>query len=182
MRRCTSTCHAYPEGRLRLTSTQQSDDIKYLKSLVLHGPLIYPLPGSIFPDHLLRSLAQKFLWDGDEKDGLQSLEHCDYYCKPSCSFFVRYHLTIISSKASGTMDNDGTVFYLPLSYIYSLSKGWYSIRNEKKRMMVVFLGIGFIITVGWAVLFYSEVYRWSAFPPSGRNFYLNSFNLIKQEF
>ena len=80
------------------------------------------------------------------------------------------------------MDNFGTVFYLWLSFIYFLSKGWYSIRREKKRMMVVFLGINFLITVGWAVLFYSDVYRWLAFPASSRNFYLNPSKLIKQEF
>ena len=95
-------------------------------------------------------------------------------------FFVLYHSTILSSKASATMDNFGTIFYLPLSFIYFLFKGWYSIRREKKRMMVVFLGICFVITVGWAVLFYSDVYRWSAFLASGRDFCLNLF--VLQEF
>ena len=81
------------------------------------------------------------------------------------------------------MDNNGTVlFYLPLSFIYFLSKGWYSIRREKKMMMVVFLGINFLITVGWAVLFYSDIFRWSAFPASSWNLYLNSFKLIKRSF
>ena len=97
-------------------------------------------------------------------------------------FFVLYHSTILSSKASATMDNFGTIFYLPLSFIYFLFKGWYSIRREKKRMMVVFLGICLVITVGWAVLFYLDVYRWSAFPTSGRNSYLNSFILINRSF
>ena len=97
-------------------------------------------------------------------------------------WFTAIQPSFLSSKASATMDNYGTVFYLPLSFIYFLSKGWYSIRREKKRMMIVFLGINFVITVGWAVLFYSDVYRWSAFPASGRDFYLNSFKLIKQEF
>ena len=82
--------------------------------------------------------------------------------------------TILSSKGSAAMDNYGTVFYLPLSFIYFLSKGWYSIRREKKRMMVVFLGINFFIIVGWAALFCSDVYRWLAFPTSGGIFYLNS--------
>ena len=38
--------------------------------------------------------------------------------------------------------------------------GWYSIRREMKKMMIVFLAIGFIITSGWAIMFYSIVYRW----------------------
>ena len=94
----------------------------------------------------------------------------------SVLFLVHYHSTILSSKASATMDNYGAVSYLLLSFIYFLFKGWYSIRREKKGMMFVFLGINFVITVGWAVLFYSDIYRWSAFPAYGRNFYLNSFN------
>ncbi|KAF8961595.1 hypothetical protein BDZ97DRAFT_1759777 [Flammula alnicola] len=32
---------------------------------------------------------------------------------------------------------------------------------EMKRMMVIFLAIGFIITAGWAIMFYSIVFRWT---------------------
>ncbi|KAF4611421.1 hypothetical protein D9613_003786 [Agrocybe pediades] len=42
-----------------------------------------------------------------------------------------------------------------------ISLGWYSIRREMKIMMVIFLAIGFIIITGWAMMFYSIVYRWS---------------------
>jgi len=42
-----------------------------------------------------------------------------------------------------------------------IAMGWYSIRREMKRVMVIFLGIGFTITAGWAIMFYSIVYRWS---------------------
>lgn len=97
-------------------------------------------------------------------------------------FSVLYHLTILSSKASATVDNYGTVFYMPFVIYLFLSKGWYSIRREKKRMMIVFLGICLFITVGWAILFYSDVYRWWAFPASGRIFYLNSFIFINRSF
>jgi len=42
-----------------------------------------------------------------------------------------------------------------------IAMGWYSIRREMKRVMIVFLAIGFAIISGWAIMFYSIVYRWS---------------------
>lgn len=39
--------------------------------------------------------------------------------------------------------------------------GWYSIRREMKRFMITFLAIGFNIISGWAIMFYSLVYRWT---------------------
>ncbi|KAF5314239.1 hypothetical protein D9619_011880 [Psilocybe cf. subviscida] len=41
-----------------------------------------------------------------------------------------------------------------------IATGWHAIRHEKKRLMLGFLAIGFIIISGWAVLFYSIVFRW----------------------
>jgi hypothetical protein len=41
-------------------------------------------------------------------------------------------------------------------------QGWYAIRREMRRMMLVFLGIGFLIITGWAVMFYSLVFPWYA--------------------
>jgi len=38
--------------------------------------------------------------------------------------------------------------------------GWYAIRHELKRTMIVFLAIGFDITGGWAIMFYSTTFRW----------------------
>lgn len=38
--------------------------------------------------------------------------------------------------------------------------GWYAIRHELKRTMIVFLAIGFDITGAWAILFYSTTFRW----------------------
>ncbi|KAH9477056.1 hypothetical protein JR316_0010972 [Psilocybe cubensis] len=42
-----------------------------------------------------------------------------------------------------------------------IAMGWYSIRREMKRVMIIFLGIGICIMAGWATMFYSIVYRWS---------------------
>jgi len=39
--------------------------------------------------------------------------------------------------------------------------GWYAIRRERKRLMVGFIGISFVIITGWSIMFYSIVYRWS---------------------
>ncbi|KAF9472835.1 hypothetical protein BDN70DRAFT_868024 [Pholiota conissans] len=42
-----------------------------------------------------------------------------------------------------------------------IAMGWYAIRLEMHRMMLVFLGIGFIIITGWALMFYSLVFPWT---------------------
>jgi len=42
-----------------------------------------------------------------------------------------------------------------------IAMGWYSIRREMKIMMIVFLGLAFLITAVWAIMFYSMVYRWT---------------------
>jgi len=42
-----------------------------------------------------------------------------------------------------------------------LVTGWYAIRREMKRMMALFLFIGFLFIFGWSIMFYSIVYRWT---------------------
>jgi hypothetical protein len=42
-----------------------------------------------------------------------------------------------------------------------ISMGWYAIRREKKKTMMLFLFISLAIMTGWAVMFYSQVYRWT---------------------
>jgi len=49
-----------------------------------------------------------------------------------------------------------TVFLLPW-----IAMGWYAIRHEMKKLMALFLGIAFIFISGWAIMFYSLVYRWT---------------------
>lgn len=41
------------------------------------------------------------------------------------------------------------------------AQGWYAIRHEHKRLMAIFLIIAFVIISGWAIMFYSLVYRWT---------------------
>lgn len=83
------------------------------------------------------------------------------------------------------MDSSGMIFTLPspLTTTYISSQGWYSIRLEMKRMMIFFIGIGFVITTGWSIMFYSIVYRWSVLLiASNVNFFLNSVMLINRSF
>jgi len=42
-----------------------------------------------------------------------------------------------------------------------ISLGWYSVRREKKRPMLAFLLIDFVFFTAWAIMYYSEVYRWT---------------------
>lgn len=42
---------------------------------------------------------------------------------------------------------------------WALLKGWYAIRHELKHTMIVLLAISFVITTGWAITFYSIVFR-----------------------
>ncbi|KAG6826444.1 hypothetical protein H0H92_015771 [Tricholoma furcatifolium] len=39
--------------------------------------------------------------------------------------------------------------------------GWYAIRREMRKLMVTFLGIAFFLLLGWSLMFYSIVYRWT---------------------
>lgn len=39
--------------------------------------------------------------------------------------------------------------------------GWYAIKREKKVFTIAFLVIGLIFIIGWSVMFYSIVYRWT---------------------
>ncbi|KAG5725096.1 hypothetical protein E4T56_gene10267 [Termitomyces sp. T112] len=41
-----------------------------------------------------------------------------------------------------------------------IAMGWYAIKNEMKRLMIVYLGIAFFLLTSWSLMFYSIVYRW----------------------
>ncbi|KAJ7938181.1 hypothetical protein B0H13DRAFT_1941907 [Mycena leptocephala] len=42
-----------------------------------------------------------------------------------------------------------------------IALGWYGVRREKSKMIISFLAIAFFFISGWAIMFYSIVYRWS---------------------
>ncbi|KAG6887670.1 hypothetical protein C0995_013622 [Termitomyces sp. Mi166 len=52
-----------------------------------------------------------------------------------------------------------TVVYMGLYILATV--GWYAIRREMKRLMIVFLGIAFFLLTSWSIMFYSQVYRWT---------------------
>ncbi|KAF7307691.1 hypothetical protein MKEN_01129100 [Mycena kentingensis (nom. inval.)] len=64
---------------------------------------------------------------------------------------ISAHTTIYNALIIAT-----TILVLPW-----IALGWYSIRRESKAMMISFLAIAFFFVSGWALMFYSIVYRWS---------------------
>ncbi|TFK37643.1 hypothetical protein BDQ12DRAFT_150777 [Crucibulum laeve] len=42
-----------------------------------------------------------------------------------------------------------------------ITMGWYAIQREMKKTMAAFLLVAFLITLGWLIMFYSIVYRWT---------------------
>ncbi|KXN93354.1 hypothetical protein AN958_00278 [Leucoagaricus sp. SymC.cos] len=48
-----------------------------------------------------------------------------------------------------------------VSLIVATQQGWYSIKREMKRTVLVFFFLAFVIILGWSVMFYSLVYRWT---------------------
>ncbi|KAF9030874.1 hypothetical protein BDZ89DRAFT_647470 [Hymenopellis radicata] len=50
-----------------------------------------------------------------------------------------------------------TVFLL----IPWLSSGWFAVRKENRRLMFMFLFLALLYLTGWAVMFYSDSFRWT---------------------
>jgi len=44
-----------------------------------------------------------------------------------------------------------------------LTMGWFSVRRESKRLMTGFLFLGICYIIGWSIMFYSHVFRWTFF-------------------
>ncbi|KAF5353498.1 hypothetical protein D9756_008120 [Leucocoprinus leucothites] len=42
-----------------------------------------------------------------------------------------------------------------------ITLGWYSIKREMRRAILVFFFLAFVIILGWSIMFYSLVYRWT---------------------
>ncbi|KAF7297185.1 hypothetical protein MIND_00951600 [Mycena indigotica] len=74
-------------------------------------------------------------------------------------FFPRRLLTNI--PASHTTVYNALVIASIVLVLPWIALGWYGVRREHKGMMISFLGIAFFFVAGWALMFYSIVYRWS---------------------
>jgi hypothetical protein len=69
--------------------------------------------------------------------------------------------TAIKEISSHTAVYDALFISTVILMLPWIMMGWYSIKKEMKTVMIIFLAIGFVILSGWAIMFYSEVYRWT---------------------
>ncbi|KAF7326872.1 hypothetical protein MVEN_02581100 [Mycena venus] len=69
--------------------------------------------------------------------------------------------TAISKISTHTPIYDALIIATTVLVIPWIALGWYGVRREQKRLIISFLGVGFFFISGWAIMFYSIVYRWS---------------------
>jgi len=69
--------------------------------------------------------------------------------------------TSIKEISAHTSVYDSLIIATTILVIPWIVLGWYGVRRENKAMMVTFLGIAFFFVAGWAIMFYSIVYRWT---------------------
>jgi len=69
--------------------------------------------------------------------------------------------TAIKDISSYTKVYDALIIGTAILILPWIVLGWYGIRRENKAMIISFLGIAFFFIVGWSVMFYSIVYRWT---------------------
>ncbi|KAJ6482872.1 hypothetical protein C8R47DRAFT_574998 [Mycena vitilis] len=69
--------------------------------------------------------------------------------------------TSIRDIETHTVLYDGLIILTTILVIPWIALGWYGVRREHRKMMVSFLAIAFFFVSGWAIMFYSIVYRWS---------------------
>jgi len=69
--------------------------------------------------------------------------------------------TAISEISAHTPIYNALIIATTILLIPWIALGWYGVRREQKRLIISFLGIAFFFISGWAIMFYSIVYRWS---------------------
>lgn len=67
----------------------------------------------------------------------------------------------IARISSHTAVYIGLFVFTLVALIPWLASGWRAVRKELRRALYVFLGIGGIYLVGWALMYYSLVFRWT---------------------
>jgi hypothetical protein len=69
--------------------------------------------------------------------------------------------TAISLISAHTPIYNALVIATTVLVIPWIALGWYGVRRERKGLIISFLAVGFFFISGWAIMFYSIVYRWS---------------------
>ncbi|KAJ7239978.1 hypothetical protein B0H12DRAFT_1024935, partial [Mycena haematopus] len=69
--------------------------------------------------------------------------------------------TAISLISAHTKIYDALIIATAILVIPWIALGWYGVRRERKSLIISFLGVSFFFLTGWAIMFYSKVYRWS---------------------
>lgn len=69
--------------------------------------------------------------------------------------------TAISHISTHTPEYDALIISTAILVVPWIALGWYGVRRERKRLIISFLGVSFFFLSGWAIMFYSMVYRWS---------------------
>ncbi|KAF7373393.1 hypothetical protein MSAN_00548900 [Mycena sanguinolenta] len=69
--------------------------------------------------------------------------------------------TAISLISAHTPEYDALIIATAVLVIPWKALGWYGVRLERKPLIISFLGVSFFFVSGWAIMFYSIVYRWS---------------------
>jgi len=69
--------------------------------------------------------------------------------------------TAIRKISTHTPIYDALIIATTILVIPWIALGWYGVRREQKSLIISFLGIAFFFVSGWAIMFYSIVYRWS---------------------
>ncbi|KAJ6476201.1 hypothetical protein C8R45DRAFT_372639 [Mycena sanguinolenta] len=69
--------------------------------------------------------------------------------------------TAISLISAHTPIYDALIIATAILVIPWIALGWYGVRRERKPLIISFLGVSFFFLSGWAIMFYSIVYRWS---------------------
>ncbi|KAJ7145854.1 hypothetical protein C8R44DRAFT_756050 [Mycena epipterygia] len=69
--------------------------------------------------------------------------------------------TSIREISEHTQIYDALILSTAILAIPWIALGWYGIRRENKLMVTSFLAIAFFFIIGWSIMFYSIVYRWT---------------------
>ncbi|KAJ7886326.1 hypothetical protein B0H13DRAFT_2342871 [Mycena leptocephala] len=69
--------------------------------------------------------------------------------------------TAIGLVSAHTSMYNALIFATAVLVLPWTALGWYGVRRERSKMMISFLAIACFFVIGWAIMFYSIVYRWA---------------------